>query len=173
MQPFLQHCWTHLLQHNVEHSDTTTQEVMFSHLLYNLHIQLRRKDSNKLVLWRRVLCINCGACLGNACQGLLHTHLIKHSGSSVVKQAASVPTEISLLVILICVSDLNVPEVFWNVCLDFPATRQKLSGSHIADASVNAVALEDTGLTQPNSTWHCIHVFCNEGSNAVHMVQVT
>lgn len=66
--------------------------------------------------------MNSGACLGDACQGLLHTHLIKHSSSSVVKQAASVPAELSLLVILSCVSNLDVPEVFWNVRLNLPAT---------------------------------------------------
>jgi hypothetical protein len=45
--------WTDLWQHNVELSDTATQEVMFSHLLYNLHMQVQRKDNDKLVLWQR------------------------------------------------------------------------------------------------------------------------
>ncbi len=94
MQPFLQHCWTHLLQHHVELWDTAIQQVMFGHLLYNVHMQVQR----------------------------VHTHLIKHSSSSVVKQAASVPAELSLLVILSCVSNLDVPEVFWNVRLNLPAT---------------------------------------------------
>jgi len=42
--------WTDLWQHNVELSDTATQEVMFSNLLYNLHMQVQRKDNDKLVL---------------------------------------------------------------------------------------------------------------------------
>jgi len=91
----------------------------------------------------------------------------------VVKQAASVPAELSLLVMLICVSDLDVPEVFWHVSLNLPATHENLSGSQIADAFDNAVASEDTGLTQPNSTWHCTDMVCNVGSSAGHMVQVT
>ena len=124
-------------------------------------------------LCSEVLCTNCGACLGNTCQGLLHTHLIKHSSSSVVKQAASVPAELSLLVILSCVSDLDVPEVFWNVRLNLPAVHCKLSGSHIADASDNAASSEDTGWTQQKSAWHCKDMSCNVDGSSGHMVQVT
>ncbi len=53
MQPFLQHCWTHLLQHHVELWDTAIQQVMFGHLLYNVHMQVQREDNDKLVLQQR------------------------------------------------------------------------------------------------------------------------
>lgn len=52
---------------------------------------------------------------------LFHTHLIQQSGSSVVKQAASIPAEVTPLVIIAGVGHLDVPEVFWNVRLDLPS----------------------------------------------------
>ena len=61
------------------------------------------------------------AYLGDCGQRLLHAHLIQHCSSSVVKQAASIPAEVSLPVVLTCVTDLDLPEVFWNMCLNLPS----------------------------------------------------
>lgn len=67
------------------------------------------------------------AYLGDCSLWLFHTHLIQQSGSSVVKQAASVPAEVTPLVIITSMGHLNVPEVFRNVCLDLPSKTQSLS----------------------------------------------
>ena len=67
------------------------------------------------------------AYLGDCSLWLFHTRLIQQSGSSVVKQAASVPAEVTPLVTITSMGHLNVPEVFRNVCLDLPSKTQSLS----------------------------------------------
>lgn len=68
-----------------------------------------------------------GPCLGDCSLWLFHTHLIHQRGSSVVKQAASVPAEVTPLVIITSMGHLDVPEVLRNVRLDLPSKTQNPS----------------------------------------------
>lgn len=95
------------------------------------HAQVHRHEEEPSVIQRRRHKSH-EAYFGDCGQRLLHTHLIQHCGSSVVKQAASIPAEVSLPVVLTCVADLDLPEVFWNMCLNLPAryaSSDSLSGS--------------------------------------------
>lgn len=63
------------------------------------------------------------ACLGDSSLWLVHAHLIQQSGSSVVKQASSVPAELTPLMIIASMSHLDVPEVLRNVPLNLPSNK--------------------------------------------------
>ena len=67
------------------------------------------------------------ACLGHSGQGLLHTQLIQDCGSSVVKEADSVPAEVTSPAICACMCDLDIPEVFGHMRLYLPTHIQLLA----------------------------------------------
>ena len=58
---------------------------------------------------------------GDGCQGRLHTHLVQHSGHSVVEEVTPAPVEGALLPLRRPARDVDVPEGLRDVSPDLPA----------------------------------------------------